>query len=203
MPDPPDDKILSDFVLRNAKSPLVKPLVHSSEDCPYQIQLPISLTTSFEEVDLVTEKINTLSLQDNHSFSMCAPNPFQGNTSEYENFLFVLSNHFRMYPSRFSKNNSKVIFLFSYLRGLASDWACRLLESSRSLFYDFEGFVSLFKKRFGPRYDWVLSTDKLIKIKQMGCNFDSFFDEFECQASFLKIKKNLLKNFLLLAIDAK
>jgi hypothetical protein len=89
----------------------------SPEICSDQFSLLIPTPMLVEEVNRLTKRMGNISLSDNQAVHMSALMLFQGGLSEYENFVFVLLEHFCMSPSRFLKTKpiSFLVFLICKL----------------------------------------------------------------------------------------
>src|SRR5437762_56665 len=95
------------------------------------------------------------------------PPEFFGKVSEYGTFMSQCLLTFTLRPGSYSKDKQKVLFVISYLRGNARDWAKPILENEdHPYFEDFEAFKSTLDSLYIDRNLKHQARDKLFALKQ-------------------------------------
>ena len=95
------------------------------------------------------------------------PPQFSGKLSEYETFISQCILTFTLCPVTYRTSAQKVLFVISYLRGNARDWACPILkEPEHRLRNDFDKFKEALDNIYADRNLKQKAMDKLGDLEE-------------------------------------
>lgn len=131
-------------------------------------QLLQELRAELREKDRVIDNLHPrLAAAESNEPRVSDPPEFHGKVSEYSTFMSQCLLTFTMRPRTYSSGEQKVLFVISYLRNTARDWAVGILEDNRHPYRkNFEAFKKAMDSLYLDRNLKHQARDKLLALKQ-------------------------------------
>jgi len=118
-------------------------------------------------VNLERSRTHTPAVEPIREPKVSTPDEFAGKISEYRTFMSQCLLNFAMSPSRYPDDERKVLFVVSYLRGNARDWARPILDDEKHPYRnDFAAFKKVLDTLYLDRNLKHQARDKLSRLKQ-------------------------------------
>lgn len=117
------------------------------------------------------------------SIKVATPDIFNGNMSQAKTFLRQLALYFRAKADDFYRDDDKVLFALSYMKGgTAGPWADYMLDKMEKVddtFADWDDFKTQFKANFADPAPEVTARSKMDRVRQGSRSADEYVTEFK------------------------
>jgi Retrotransposon gag protein len=115
------------------------------------------------------------------------PERFDGKPKNLHRFMNQMELAFRLAPSRFELDSTKIATIGTLLTDVALDWFSRFLEtpldeSSQLMLNDYDAFKQSFENRFGDPNEVYHAETIILKIKQGSRSVSGYSTEFQVTA---------------------
>ena len=114
------------------------------------------------------------------------PPTFDGKASEFHPFLQQAKLYIRMRHWTFQKDETRVAYILSRLRGGPTEWGQALLESDSPLLYNYDAFLVKFTSIYENKERRAQLEDRLARLKQTG-SASAYSTEFSSLCAILSI----------------
>ncbi|KJA15045.1 hypothetical protein HYPSUDRAFT_95796, partial [Hypholoma sublateritium FD-334 SS-4] len=135
------------------------------------------------------------------------PQPFDGSSGKFEEFLSDLRLCFLADPIRFDTDRKRIIFALSYMKGgSAHAWAMNISDRyarGEEIWVTWAQFEAALRGRFVMGDRKVEAQEKLRNLRQAGRPAEVFFDEFEAQRPYSGFNDDTCVNLVRYNLDRR
>jgi hypothetical protein len=115
------------------------------------------------------------------------PPGFMGNVSEFRNFIAQCKSVIKLRPTMFTEDEFKVLYILSFFRGSAQDWALAIMENEEHpLRFNYENFLAELYRTYNDRTTEETAMNNIANLKQTHSVAD-YAARFQSLAAILDI----------------